>query len=73
MRLFRRLLDELDCPESVEWDTTESTINPAVYSDAEHYQLEVDAIFRRMPLCLGHAGQLPKPGDMIAREVIGVP
>ena len=32
LRLFRRLIDELDRPESVEWDTTESTINPAVYS-----------------------------------------
>ena len=73
LRLFRRLIDELDRPESVEWDTTESTINPAVYSSSEHYQLEIDAIFRRMPLCLGHAGQLPNPGDMIAREVIGMP
>ena len=73
LRLFRRLIDELDRPESVEWDLTESTINPAVYSSAEHYQREIDAIFRCMPLCLGHAGQLPNPGDMIAREVIGMP
>ena len=73
LRLFRRLIDELDLPESVEWDTTESTINPAVYSSAEHYERELDGIFRRMPLCLGHAGQIPNPGDMIAREVIGMP
>ena len=73
LRLFRRLVDELDRPESVEWDPTESTIDPAVYSSAEHYQREINAIFRRMPLCLGHAGQLPNPGDMIAREVIGMP
>jgi glycine betaine catabolism A len=73
LRLFRRLIDELDCPESVEWDATESSIDPAVYSSDAHYQRELDGIFRRMPLCLGHAGQLPNPGDMIAREVIGLP
>ena len=73
LRLFRRLLDELELPESTEWDASESLIDPAVYSSEERYQRELDGIFRRMPLCLGHAGQLPNPGDMIAREVIGLP
>lgn len=73
LRLFRRLIEELDRPESVEWDPAEGTIDPSVYSSDERYQSELDGIFRRMPLCLGHAGQLPNPGDMIAREVIGLP
>lgn len=73
LRLFRRLLDELEMHESDEWDPAESMIDPAVYSDNERFNREIDLIFRRMPLCLGHVDQLPNPGDMIAREVIGLP
>lgn len=72
-QLFQRLLDELEQPESVEWDAAESTLNPAIYSDPVILQKEIDHIFRRVPLCLGHADQLREPGSMLARDLLGLP
>ena len=72
-RLFRRLLDELDLPESSEWDETESLLDASVYSDPAFLEAEIERIFRRVPLCLGHADQLREPGSMIAREILGYP
>ena len=72
-RLFQRMLDELDQSTSSEWDPEQTTLDPAVYHDPAHYQKEIDRLFRRLPLCLGHAGQLREPGSMIARDVLGLP
>ena len=72
-KLFRRMLDELDQCESSEWDTSESTLDPAIYSDPAIYRMEIDRIFRRVPLCLGHADQLREPGSMLARDLFGLP
>lgn len=72
-RLFRRLLDELDGRDSVEWDAAESTLDPAIYRDPAVHAREVTRIFRRVPLCLGHQDQLREPGQMIARDLFGLP
>lgn len=72
-RLFQRMLEEIDQPESVEWDAVESTLDPAVYVDPGVHAREIERIFRRLPLCLGHADQLREPGSMIARDIIGLP
>ena len=50
--LFARLLEEMDGRESAEWDATESQVDAKVYSDPDIYRLEIDRIFRRVPLCL---------------------
>ncbi len=71
--LFRRMLDEMDGRESVEWDPTETTVDANVYGDPGIHKLEIDRIFRRLPLCLGHADQLREPGSMIARDILGLP
>lgn len=71
--LFRRLLDELDEPESIEWDARESTLDSSIYHDPAVLNKEIDRIFRRVPLCLGHADQLREPGSMIARDLLGLP
>lgn len=72
-RLFARMLEEIDKPESIEWDAGDSRLNPAVYGDPGIYAREIDRIFRRLPLCLGHADQLREPGSMIARDLFGLP
>lgn len=72
-KLFRRMLDEMDQQDSVEWDPSENTLDPAIYSDPAIYRQEIDRIFRRVPLCLGHADQLREPGSMIARDLFGLP
>ena len=71
--LFRRLLDEIDLPESSEWDGTESELDASVYFDRAVFDAEVEHIFHRVPLCLGHADQLRDPGSMITRDVAGHP
>ena len=71
--LFRRLLAEMDTHQSVEWDATESTIDSAGYHDQSILDKELEHIFRRFPLCLGHADQLREPGSMIARDLLGLP
>jgi len=43
------------------------------YHDPERFQLELDRIFRRLPLVLGFSVELAQPGDYRALEVAGVP
>jgi phenylpropionate dioxygenase-like ring-hydroxylating dioxygenase large terminal subunit len=72
-RLFRRMLDELDDRESAEWDAREARLDPAIYHEPAIHAQEVARIFRRVPLCLGHADQLSEPGSMLARDLFGLP
>ena len=71
--LFTRLLEEMDGAESAEWDATETLLDAKVYNDPDIYRQEIDRIFRRVPLCLGHADQLREPGSMVARDLFGLP
>jgi glycine betaine catabolism A len=71
--LFHRLLEELDQRESPEWDSVESEIDSSIYTGLDRFQAEMAQVFRRMPLCLGHADQLREPGSVLAREVAGFP
>ncbi len=43
------------------------------YFEPERWQLEVDRIFKRLPLMLGFAAELREPGSYKALEVAGVP
>jgi len=45
----------------------------AHYCDPQRWQLEVDRIFRRLPLLLAFSAELPKPHSYRALEVAGVP
>ena len=72
-RLFRRMLDEMDQLESSEWDGQEGHVDVADYSDPRHLEREISHVLRKLPLCLGHAGQLPDTGSMLARDIFGLP
>lgn len=72
-QLFARLLRDMDQRESPEWDAEDSRIDPAVYSDPVILAREKAAIFRKLPLCLGHADQLREPGTVLARDLLGLP
>ena len=72
-RLFQRLLDEMEQSESSEWDAQEGRVDVAHYSDAAHLERERQHVLRKLPLCLGHADQLPAPGHMLARDILGLP
>ena len=43
------------------------------YFDPERWQLEMDRIFKRMPLVLGFSAELRESGSYFAQEVAGVP
>jgi len=43
------------------------------YYDPERFQLEIERIFRRLPLVLGFSAELPKPGDYRALQFADVP
>jgi len=45
----------------------------AHYYDAQRWRLEMDRVFRRMPLMLALSVELAKPGDYRAIETAGVP
>jgi phenylpropionate dioxygenase-like ring-hydroxylating dioxygenase large terminal subunit len=71
--LFERLVCEWGERQSPEWDDAETALPAAVYTDADQYQAELGALFRRLPLCLGSADQLGAPGCVFARHVAGLP
>ena len=71
--LFERLLSEWDDRQSAEWDSAETRLPAAVYTDPGRYQAELTVLFRGLPLCLGHEDQLGAAGSVLAREVAGLP
>lgn len=67
--MFQHLLATPPCGAAM----AEATLDAAVYHDPDRFQAERTRLFRRLPLCLGHADQLRDPGDMLARDIAGVP
>ena len=43
------------------------------YYDPGHWQLELDRVFKRLPLMLATSVELPNPGDYKAMDAAGVP
>lgn len=43
------------------------------YTDPSRWQLEMDGVFRRLPLMLAVTAELPNPGDYKAMEAAGMP
>jgi glycine betaine catabolism A len=71
--LFERLMSEWDDRQSSEWDSTETGLAAAVYTDPVRYQRELRSLFRGLPICLGHEDQIGAPGSVLARDVAGLP
>ncbi|WP_241839893.1 aromatic ring-hydroxylating dioxygenase subunit alpha [Frankia sp. CcI49] len=47
------------------------TLPPAVYTDAEFFAFEKEAVFGQEWLCLGRASDVPNPGDFVNVDIIG--
>ena len=54
-----------DMPMSRLVDTPNGTISPAVFSHPDIYEQEMEQIFARMWLFIGHECQIPNPGDFV--------
>src|SRR5205823_12259437 len=46
-------------------DTSNGTIHNAIFSHPDIYEQELEQIFARMWLFVGHESQIPKPGDFV--------
>ncbi|MGD9763452.1 MAG: aromatic ring-hydroxylating dioxygenase subunit alpha [Candidatus Binatia bacterium] len=49
------------------------TLPPEWYSDCTHWELERERVLARSWMCIGHASELPSPGDFFCVEVAGEP
>lgn len=47
------------------------TMPPAFYTSADFLEQEKQQLFRKEWICLGHAGEIPNPGDFFTTELIG--
>lgn len=45
----------------------------AVYTDQARFERERDALFLQLPQVIGHASQIPEPGDAIVYDWLGLP
>ena len=45
----------------------------SVFTDPDHFDREREVLFRRTPQVIAWAGDLSEPGDIVARDVAGVP
>jgi phenylpropionate dioxygenase-like ring-hydroxylating dioxygenase large terminal subunit len=52
---------------------TADTLPPQCYTSLQFHEFEVEAIFRKEWLCLGHVGQIPGPGDYFTITVANDP
>lgn len=49
------------------------SIPASEYTDVDRYQLEVNKLFKRLPLMLAPSVELPEPGSYKAMDVVGIP
>lgn len=72
---FRRLLAYIKSAEAREADLLAEPfhLKPDIYWRPERYGLEIERVFRRAPLVLGHASMLPHPADTMTLDVVGQP
>lgn len=70
MRSPLPLADFLDSTAEV---TRARALPPEVYTSAEFYEFEREAIFGREWFCVGRAEQIPDEGDFVATTVAGEP
>jgi choline monooxygenase len=49
------------------------TMAPAFYTSPEFLEIEQEHLLRRQWLCVGHVGEIAKPGDFFTTELLGEP
>ena len=59
--------------ETADQETACFSVPTAHYTDPERWQLEVDRIFKRVPLMVALSGELTEPGSYKAMTAVGVP
>ena len=72
LEMTRREIENLE-NQRIDLAPSVYKIPTASYHDPERYELEVERIFKRLPLALGFSCELKNPGDYRAMTVAGVP
>ena len=57
------------CLKGIEEDLTNGLMPLTVFNNDEIYQLEMQHIFMRTWVFIGHVSELPNPGDFVARSI----
>ncbi len=68
----RRLRDELAVLRHLDAGHAR-TMPPAYYTSEAFLELEREEIFRKEWVCLGHVGEIAKPGDYFTTDMVGEP
>ncbi|HWU86301.1 MAG TPA: Rieske (2Fe-2S) protein, partial [Kofleriaceae bacterium] len=70
--LIRRVLAHLE-QKTTDAADEPSTVPVTAYLDEARYAREHERLFRDLPLIVGHASQLARPGDFFTHDAAGVP
>ncbi len=70
--LFERLIERARGSLS-DLEPLDFQIPVAVYTDSVRFAQEREKLFLKQPLILGHASQIPEPGDAIVHDWLGLP
>ncbi len=70
--LIRRVLAHLE-QRTTDTGPAPSAIPVAAYTDEARHERERARLFRDLPLAIGHASQLPSPGDFFTHDATGAP
>ena len=49
------------------------TLEPGHYTSNEYYDLEIEHIFKKEWICVGHILEVKQPGDLFTVELVGEP
>jgi carnitine monooxygenase subunit len=74
-RLIAMARHNIECVRSGSIDLRDEVrrVPAEQYYDPDRWRLEIDRVFKRMPLMLAMSCELGKPGDFKTLEVVGVP
>lgn len=67
----RRVLADVD--QATDPVATARLLPPEVYTGADFWEFEKEAVFGREWLCIGHVNEIPEPGDQLPLTVLDEP
>jgi phenylpropionate dioxygenase-like ring-hydroxylating dioxygenase large terminal subunit len=71
-RMAGRLLDHV-INGTTDWAASTMEVPSTDYTDEALWQLEMDRIFKTLPILVGVSQEIPEPGDFKTLEILGIP
>src|SRR5262249_18761292 len=73
LEILTRLIDLLERGSTDVEGASDSLIPVDEYTSAEWLADEQRALFRKLPLVVGHASEIPAPGNYLTHDASGIP